>query len=348
MINLIIRTLAGSVADGCRKLLSISASSGRNFNSSFPAVLLPRLIGDVPRFVGLKAAARKHHSAGELFNMEYLAKTMFEGLGCLVTDRPTWQHMLHMGEVLQVEGFTSNGRSSAFGRMLAGVELDLLYKALLPSQRLMKLSLDRCKENLKVEFGSMPYLTIHMRIEDDWVEACQPIKEKNKNKPARSKCRVPLAVPGHALFNAEMISRSVRNTPGLKNYSSRVFMIYAADRVNTKKTVKMYGLQPDPMRVWPPEVEAIQTQQLGCFHGIKTTYTERSVVNFFMAALADGPMVGTPRSTFSMGVFLFRRWRSKPSYLYQCESNSQQVIPFSEVPLQQDPTWLPTTGRISC
>ena len=345
---MIIRTLAGAVADGCREQLSNPADLGKNITTSFPAVLLPRLIGDVPRFVGLKAAARQHHSAGELFDMEYLADTMVKGLGCLVTDRPTWQSMLNMGEILQVKGFISSGRSSAFDRMMAGLELDLLYKALMPSQRLMQLSLNRCQESLKAEFRSMPYLTIHMRIEDDWVEACQPIKIKNKNKLSPSKCRVPLAVPGPTLFNAGMISRSVRNTPGLTNYSSRIFMIYAADRVNTKKTVRMYGLQADPMHVWPRDSKATQTQKLRCFHGIRTTYTERSVVNFFMAALAEGPMVGTPRSTFSMGVFLFRRWRSKPSYLYQCESNSQQVIPFSEVPTQQDPTWLPTTGLFLC
>ena len=182
---MLIRTLAGAVADGCREQLSSPADLGKNITTSFPAVLLPRLIGDVPRFVGLKAAARKHHSAGELFDMEYLADTMVKGLGCLVTDRPTWQSMLNMGEVLQVGGFISSGRSSAFDRMMAGPELDLLYKALMPSQRLMKLSLNRCQESLKAEFRNMPYLTIHMRIEDDWVEACQPIKNKKQIVPLK-------------------------------------------------------------------------------------------------------------------------------------------------------------------
>lgn len=331
---------------------SCELKSSGNSQPSFPAMLLPKLMADVPGFVGRAAAEAIFHSAGELFDMDYFATVTLRELGCLVTDWPTWQRMVATGEVHLVEGFSTEVKSPRVAKLLdRGRILDILYKAMMPSQRLQDLSLRRCQESLKEKMGSYLYLTIHMRVEDDWVENCRPFtgnkkKRKGKKRFARGECTATYPVTGKRVFNALMISKVVRSTPEL-NAFKRIFMIYAADRVNTLKTRKMFGMQPDPMSVWPEGTTVTHPQQLNCFEGTNATYTERSVVNFFMAGMTEGPFIGTPRSTFSMGEFLFRRWRQATSYLYDCSSGSKMLVPFSQT-CQKNPAWIPTTRPIRC
>jgi hypothetical protein len=304
-------------------------------------------MGDVPDSVGGMAAIAHLHWAGDLFDMSHFSTVMLLDLGCLVTDSPTWERLVASGEVQPVEGLSAIQNPRTKGARDRGQELDLIYKALMPSQRMQE-SMVLCQEKVNAKLGSGPHMTIHMRVEDDWLSQCRPkkIKKRVKHGPLLE-CTNAFAVAGRTVFNARMIADVVMATPELKNYLGNIFMLYAADRLNRPKAVKQWGKQPSPTKVWPPGTMFAHPLELGCFAETGFSYTERSVVNFFMAALDRGPFVGTARSTFSMGVFLFRRWRSEKSYLYDCKKK-KTVVPFAETPALRDPQWIATTRPIAC
>ena len=336
------RMLAHAITEGCK------VDRTKHPNSK-PAVLLPRLMGDVPDIVGGKAAIAQLHWAGDLFDMDSFAAVMMADLGCLVTDGPSWDQLVDRGSVQFVEGFLKLDIASK-GVRDQGRELDLMYKGMVPANRIKEMALDKCRELVKEKLGPGPQMTIHMRVEDDWLSQCKPKKVKKKKKGPLDptvECTNKQAVAGNTVFNALNMASVVQNTAELDAYRQRVFMLYAADRTNQGRMVKMVGRQPDPMNVWPKGTALTHPMQLGCFTGTGATYTERSVITFFLAAMSEGPFVGSPKSTFSNGVFLYRHWRSQPSYAYDCKKQ-KRVIAFNETKALRNPHWNPTTRQIQC
>ena len=280
----------------------------------------------MPKVVGDKAAFKAQHEMGELFDMDELMAVFLIDHGCLVTDHKGFAQMVEKGEVV-LDPKYQKVRGPPAGRQQEGHELDLMYKGLQLSNRLTEAYLQPCMERLASEFGgSRDYLTIHMRVEDDWVASCYPPdkrpagKKKHKGKRRQLKGWNPFP----CVHNANHISKTVLATPELAGHKD-IFMIYAADRMNSKQNIKAYGLQPDPMKVWPPGVALTNPHRLQCFNSTQSTYTERSVVNLMLAAGSPGPFVGTPSSSFSIGAVLIRQHRTAvPSYMYRCSSVQYQ------------------------
>lgn len=272
------------------------------------------------------------HEMGTLFDMERLSATILEDLHCLVADKPAFEGMVRDEKVVLMDEHVRR-ENPKYLRVKEGRAIDVLYKGMRLSEELSTLYLEPCLAKISQALGGAEsYLTIHMRVEDDFTESCHFPPSKRSKKP----------VPRPCMYSAKRIADAVRLTRELRDYR-HVFMIYAADRLNQKHAVKVYGKQPDPTEVWPAGVVATHPGHLHCFDNATLTYTERSVVNMFLAAASPGPFLGTPFSSLGMGVSLLRYHQGAVSYLYNCQSAK-----FRSAALYKRDAKNPSTGQIRC
>lgn len=324
-LNNVLWAVSHALRNGCHEALRNTRASGAGGAPSFAAVILPPIRATLDY-----GPAKDAHSYSDLFDLERQALLQRQSLGCFVTDQTTFDRQVQVGAVI----LSADVRVSA----KQGIDtkrsgMDRLYAGLEMSASLRKRLYEPCMAKMWTRFGSggpSPYLAVHMRVEDDWIDYCS---RREKSRGAGSKggreaqgSKVPL---GRACFGADEVANITLGTPELRGYSN-ILVLYAADNFNQPGNRRPGNLNADPLKVWPDGVKATSPFDLGCFSeggSAASTYTERSVVSFFMASDAD-VFVGTHWSTFTRGVRSHRhmaRPSGKGTYIYDSWSTGYTV-----------------------
>ena len=244
---------------------------------------------------------------------------------CYITDSPTLKELVRSKNIsLSASFYRIKPKLEGFRRryyipfVKVGDPIHSVYAGLALSPRLREL-LVQCESKVIETLGDYKYITLHARVEDDWLAYCRRDFRNDKT----------CYVDGKQIADKVVSSQHTRD---IKN----VLILYASARLNNRKSVSQFGQQPDPKHSWPGDWKVTTLQDLQCFnhilHGRKLTYFEQSALSFFLAAgtTEDVQFVGSSRSTFANSVSLVRQLlhpHSQPrSFYYNCASQSGQLV----------------------
>jgi hypothetical protein len=151
--------------------------------------------------------------------------------------------------------------------------------------------------------GSLPFIAVHIRVEDDWKQRCLELEE---GIPGLHACLTPRHI-------AEIVQTKFARHPGIR----RIQLIGALDRISSD----LLEGPESVFEVWGPRTKVFSAHRgggAGCFDSsdgvTKLAYTQRAAVESFIAVGAD-VFVGTAASSFTYGVAMMRSLQGSPGTL---------------------------------
>ena len=266
--------------------------------------------------------------------MSTLQQVMWKYEGCLVTDQPNLERMLADGSVVvgkrhsyntrYSKPVTPSGVSELARREKGGRFLALLYMGLAPTEQMRGTIVTPCLQDIHTALGSDSFVTVHMRIEDEWKAHCEVKRQRVIFRRTASQCFV----------EPEKIVNRVIAVDEISSKYKRALMLFAENNLNSPQSVEAYGRTSDPWEPWPDDWVVTTPMRLPCFSesrltSLGLTFTQQSAANFFVSveATKGNPFIGHSMSTQTLAMQVVRGQRGDDTsnYWFNCRSSPNKA-----------------------
>ena len=265
--------------------------------------------------------------------MQRLHEVVWQREDCLVTDQPSLERMIADGSVVLRPEHRVKHRGpsqAADGTLMEGARRDkggsslsLLYAGLSLSHGLREAVVTPCLQEIHTALGSDSFITVHMRVEDDWKIHCFEVKHQHTH------------MVGNCYFDPKQVADKVLAIGEIRDQYKRVLLLWADNLLNNPDSVQQYWETLDPKQVWPDDWVAISPSSLPCFSpsrldDLGLSCTQQSAASFFLAMEASQgkPYIGHSMSTQTLGMMVLRDQRGDKAgtYWYNCKSSPEKAM----------------------